>query len=517
MKIKLENGQLYCWQWETNQRLVIDTLEGYEAENLICKMGILKDKIGIVEVQVYEENGKIFSNIPDVLLQYEGLVEAWVQTNSEFSSATLAYWRFRVKKRERPEDYIYTEIDVLTWQELDKRITVLEENFSTLPEDDYAAIIDVIELPTENINEDCFYRLLTGSLVASGEIIDGCTCYCVENLPEVGDPVTTDMENVTAYYSVADGDVYGYVNDVLGSQAGVPAGWYTLGMLAPLFGVEWGGVTTNILDSVENDTAIFVLLEHAIWQYSGEWVIMKNVGRVGTGFGAEIFNYAINDAIGNYSHAEGCDTSAFGAYSHAEGGITVAHGFSSHAEGYDTSAFGTKSHAEGDGSLAYGDCSHAEGCNTMAGGGYSHAEGYGTIAQGRGQHVQGNWNIEDAAVTPYHMGKYAHIVGNGDDDNNRSNAHTLDWDGNAWYQGDVYVGSTSGINKDEGSKKLATEEYVDATIKNLSDSLSAVAASGDYNDLVNKPEVPDTYTRQEIDAIMGSYIIDIDTLVGGDS
>jgi hypothetical protein len=42
----------------------------------------------------------------------------------------------------------------------------------------------------------------------------------------------------------------------------------------------------------------------------------------------------------------------------------------------------------------------------------------------------------------------------------RSNAHTLDWDGNAWFAGDVYVGSTSGSNKDEGSKKLATETLV---------------------------------------------------------
>ena len=43
----------------------------------------------------------------------------------------------------------------------------------------------------------------------------------------------------------------------------------------------------------------------------------------------------------------------------------------------------------------------------------------------------------------------------------RSNAATVDWSGNAWFAGDVYVGSTSGTNKDEGSKKLATEEYVD--------------------------------------------------------
>ena len=54
----------------------------------------------------------------------------------------------------------------------------------------------------------------------------------------------------------------------------------------------------------------------------------------------------------------------------------------------------------------------------------------------------------------------AHIVGNGSSKAYQSNAHTLDWNGNAWFAGDVYVGSTSGKNKDAGSKKLATEEYV---------------------------------------------------------
>ena len=40
--------------------------------------------------------------------------------------------------------------------------------------------------------------------------------------------------------------------------------------------------------------------------------------------------------------------------------------------------------------------------------------------------------------------------------------------GDAWFAGDVYVGSTSGTNKDEGSKKLATEEYVNNLYKKLS-------------------------------------------------
>ena len=91
------------------------------------------------------------------------------------------------------------------------------------------------------------------------------------------------------------------------------------------------------------------------------------------------------------------------------------------------------------------------------------AEGYGTTASGDYQHVQGKYNIKDSS------NMYANIIGNGSYDvstsiTTHSNAHTLDWEGNAWYAGDVYVGSNSGKNKDEGSKKLATEEYVDSAV-----------------------------------------------------
>lgn len=110
--------------------------------------------------------------------------------------------------------------------------------------------------------------------------------------------------------------------------------------------------------------------------------------------------------------------------------------------------------AEGENTIASGNRSHAEGDNTTASGIISHAEGGGTTAQGNIQHVQGKFNIADTTS--------AHIMGNGSDNSNRSNAHTLDWNGNAWFAGDVYTGSTSGTNKDAGSKVLATKEYVDS-------------------------------------------------------
>ena len=100
-------------------------------------------------------------------------------------------------------------------------------------------------------------------------------------------------------------------------------------------------------------------------------------------------------------------------------------------------ASGNRSHAEGYNTTAKGYTSHTEGSNAIASGSSSHAEGFNTKASGEYQHVQGKYNKEDT------QSKYAHIVGNGSSNSYRSNAHTLDWDGNAWYQGDIRVGGTS--------------------------------------------------------------------------
>ena len=128
-------------------------------------------------------------------------------------------------------------------------------------------------------------------------------------------------------------------------------------------------------------------------------------------------------ASGEYSHAEGKETTASGDYSHAEGWKTTASGRNSHAEGGTNTASGDYSHTEGTYTIASGGWSHAEGINTTASGQYSHAEGSGTTASGDCQHVQGRYNVEGT------NSKYAFIIGNGTDENNRSNAFSIDWNG----------------------------------------------------------------------------------------
>lgn len=189
-------------------------------------------------------------------------------------------------------------------------------------------------------------------------------------------------------------------------------------------------------------------------------------------------------ASGNASHAEGLNTKATGATSHSEGLDTVASGDYSHAEGEGTTAEGKWSHTEGKFTNTKGWASHAEGNEAVAQGICSHAEGRFTVALGENQHVEGILNIEDTTSL--------HIVGNGtytesSGQKTKSNAHTLDKLGNAWFAGNVYVGSTSGTNKDDGSKKLATEEYVNnkTTTITVDDTLSDTSTNPVQNKVIN--------------------------------
>lgn len=110
--------------------------------------------------------------------------------------------------------------------------------------------------------------------------------------------------------------------------------------------------------------------------------------------------------------------------------------------------------------FAVGNGAHTEGEGTQAFRNSSHAEGLKTIANGEAQHVQGKYNIEDTNNT------YAHIVGNGTS-NTRSNAHTLDWNGNAWYAGKVTADGTP-----TNANDLTTKQYVDNAINGSTVSVS---------------------------------------------
>lgn len=162
-------------------------------------------------------------------------------------------------------------------------------------------------------------------------------------------------------------------------------------------------------------------------------------------------------------------------------GAAAASGKYSFAAGHAT-ASKFCAFALGNGASAHGDGAFA------ANGGYSRgidafSSGVGTSAYSEAQHVQGKYNIIDA------NGKYQHIVGNGTGRGNLSNAHTLDWNGNAWFAGDVIVGGKS--QDDADAKVLATREYVDGKIAEIEiPSVKGLASEKYVDDKIDSIQIP---------------------------
>ena len=140
------------------------------------------------------------------------------------------------------------------------------------------------------------------------------------------------------------------------------------------------------------------------------------------------------------------------------GNIEITGGASNWADGSQTGSvrtvrsvkesesytIGANAVAEGLETKASGYSAHAEGYNAIASSSYTHAQNEGTIAAKSAQTALGRYNIEDTTSGGY--GKYAVIVGNGIGNSARSNALTVDWEGNIRiaFNPDAAVGTVDG-------------------------------------------------------------------------
>jgi hypothetical protein len=151
------------------------------------------------------------------------------------------------------------------------------------------------------------------------------------------------------------------------------------------------------------------------------WLPFRHAFRAGGVTGAHWNN--VN--IGIYSVAMGRNTTASGPLSFAMGENSTASSNSAMAMGSSTTASGRASTALGNVTTASGTASTAMGSSTTAAGNYSTVMGLRTIAATDHSLTIGNYN--DANTSGDNT---LFVAGNGSDNNNRSDALRLDFDGN---------------------------------------------------------------------------------------
>ena len=305
-------------------------------------------------------------------------------------------------------------------------------------------VINEMQGETEAINKHFFYANATGAHITTVEndpdsgnnvLIDSTGLYLRENTDVLAEFTTTGAVVGPAAASHAEVSTSGlqiYESD--GSTVIANLGY------GP--GKDAGGTTSNApyatLGTRKTGSGIGNYSVAAGYNLEASGYASFAEGAASTASGSDSHAEGSSTASGTRSHSEGTGT-ASGALSHAEGG-GAASGQAAHAEGENTTASGTRSHAEGNYCEASATTAHAEGTRTKATANYSHAQNYYTVAASEAQTAIGKYNVSDSADT------YAFIIGNGTADNARSNALTIDWNGNiSGYHRDYAPGETATI------------------------------------------------------------------------
>lgn len=118
--IQLDDRNNILYQWDTGQRVY---LIGVEAG---CLVDFVRSGEEPLCVEAYVEDGNIFADIPNILLQKSGYIGVLVYVTSESGGETVIKTDLRVAPRPKPSDYVYTETEVKTWNDLSDRVDAIE-------------------------------------------------------------------------------------------------------------------------------------------------------------------------------------------------------------------------------------------------------------------------------------------------------------------------------------------------------------------------------------------------------
>ena len=121
----IEDGRSQFYQWDLNRRLIIEDQEITQVH--FCNR---TDECSLV-CDAYTEDGIRLVDVPNVLLQTNWRINVYA-FDKEYTKHNAV---FTVVARTKPADYVYTETEVHTWNELDAKITEVQEGISDAVED----------------------------------------------------------------------------------------------------------------------------------------------------------------------------------------------------------------------------------------------------------------------------------------------------------------------------------------------------------------------------------------------
>ena len=122
---KIYDGREQFYQWDVDRKIIVEDAAITQVH--FCNR---TDSCSLV-CETYQEDGLTLVNVPNILLQTDWRINVYAYDNNytKFSKC------FSVVKRSKPESYVYTETETLTFNTLLDKMNGIEENIGAAVED----------------------------------------------------------------------------------------------------------------------------------------------------------------------------------------------------------------------------------------------------------------------------------------------------------------------------------------------------------------------------------------------
>ena len=138
--LRRENGLDYFFQWDYNQRLIVD-------DNGITEVHFCNKITTCSYVcETYTEDTLLLVNVPNILLQEDWEIEAYAYIGNCIKSSE----RFDIVSRAKPDNYIYEETEILNYDTLVSRMDTIEDSIPGAVADYMEA--NPIKFPVDSVN-----------------------------------------------------------------------------------------------------------------------------------------------------------------------------------------------------------------------------------------------------------------------------------------------------------------------------------------------------------------------------
>lgn len=121
MRVSILDNRVSLWQWDTGQYLVVEDAD--HCQEVQFGLGTSADAL---VVKIESQEGKRIAPIPNILLQTPGKLQVYLFYEEERCGTTFYHTTLDINKRPKPEDYVYTETEVLNYTYLEERLKNLE-------------------------------------------------------------------------------------------------------------------------------------------------------------------------------------------------------------------------------------------------------------------------------------------------------------------------------------------------------------------------------------------------------